>query len=41
MVGAFNDVYKMHKEDSVSLREAAYLVAIKRIADNIKMRGWV
>ena len=41
MVGAFNDVYKMHKEASVSLREAAYLVAIKRIADNIKMRGWV
>ena len=38
---AFDDVYNMHKEANVSLRQAAYLVAIKRIAENMKLRGWV
>jgi len=41
MINAFDDVYNMYKEANVSLRQAAYLVAIKRIADNMKLRGWV
>ncbi|NLZ54157.1 MAG: Glu/Leu/Phe/Val dehydrogenase [Thermoanaerobacteraceae bacterium] len=41
LIKAFDDVYNMHKEVNVSLRQAAYLVAIKRIADNMKLRGWV
>jgi len=39
LINAFDDVYNMHKHNNVSLRQAAYLVAIKRIADNMKMRG--
>ena len=31
----------MEEEKKVSLREAAYLVAIKRVADAMKLRGWV
>lgn len=38
---AFDDVYDMHKEAGVTLRQAAYLVAINRIAENMKLRGWV
>lgn len=41
MVNAFDDVYKMHKELNVTMRQAAYLVAIKRISDAMKLRGWV
>lgn len=41
MIDAFNDVYNMHKEQNVSMRQAAYLVAIKRIADVLKLRGRV
>jgi len=40
MVKAFNEVYKMHEDLKVNMREAAYLVTIKRIADAMKMRGW-
>ena len=40
LINAFDDVYNMHKDANVSLRQAAYLVAIKRITDNMKMRGW-
>jgi len=41
MVRAFNEVYKMHKDLNVNMREAAYLVSVKRIADAMKLRGWV
>ncbi len=41
LTNAFNDVYNMHTNAKVSLRQAAYLVAIKRIANNMKLRGWV
>jgi len=41
MVKAFNEVYSLHKEYSVNMREAAYMVAIKRIAEALKVRGRV
>lgn len=41
MVNAFNAVYDVHKEKSVDMRNAAYMVAINRIATAIKVRGWV
>jgi glutamate dehydrogenase len=41
MVKAFNEVYKMHKDYKVNMREAAYMVSIKRIADAMKVRGWI
>ncbi|MBQ4080109.1 MAG: glutamate dehydrogenase, partial [Thermoguttaceae bacterium] len=41
MTNAFKAVYEMSKAKNVSLRDAAYLVAIKRVADAMKLRGWV
>lgn len=40
MTNAFKAVYEMSEEKKTSLREAAYLVAIKRVADAMKLRGW-
>ncbi len=39
MVNAFNDVYQMSQKYDVSLRLAAYMVAVKRVADITKARG--
>lgn len=41
MVAAFNAVYKVHEQRHVSMRRAAYMVAIKRIADAMAARGWI
>ncbi len=41
MTKAFNDVYKMHKDRKVHMRVAAYLVAVQRVAEAMRFRGWV
>ena len=41
MVESFNAVYKMHVEKKVSMREAAFLVAVKRVVDAMRLRGWL
>jgi len=41
MVEAFDAVYKMSQEKKIDLRDAAYVVAIRRVADAMKLRGWV
>lgn len=41
MVGAFNAVWKVYEQRGVSLRRAAYMVAIKRLADAMGARGWI
>lgn len=41
MTGAFHDVYKMHQERRIPMRLAAYLVSVQRVADAMKLRGWV
>lgn len=41
MTSAFRAVYEMSVAKKTSLREAAYLVSIKRVADAMKLRGWV
>jgi glutamate dehydrogenase (NAD(P)+) len=41
MTKAFHDVYSMHTEHGVHMRLAAYMVAVKRVADVMKLRGWV
>ncbi len=38
---AYHDVYEMHKEKNVHMRTAAYLVAVARVAEAVKLRGWV
>ncbi len=41
MVQAFDNIYQMHQEQNVKMRDAAYLAAIKNIADAMELRGWV
>ncbi len=40
MTKAFKAVYEMSQEKKINLRDAAYLVAVKRVADAAKLRGW-
>ena len=39
MVDAFNSVLKVSKYKKVNMREAAYILALRRVADAIKIRG--
>jgi glutamate dehydrogenase (NAD(P)+) len=41
MTKAFKAVYEMHQRHKVNMREAAYLVAVSRVAEACRMRGWV
>ncbi len=41
MTRAYHAVYDMHKEKNVHMRLAAYLVSVKRVAEAVKLRGWV
>ncbi len=41
MVEAFEAVYEMSQKYQVTLRMAAYMVSIARLAEAIKARGWV
>lgn len=41
MVRAFNNVYQMYSDKNVSMRQAAYMVAVSRIAKAMKIRGWL
>jgi glutamate dehydrogenase (NAD(P)+) len=41
MTQAFASVYEMSQRNKIHLREAAYLVAIARVAEACKLRGWV
>ncbi len=40
MKSAFDAIYKIKEEYNVSMREAAYMHSIKRIAVAMKLRGW-
>ena len=40
MKNAFDAIYKIKNEYNVSMREAAYMHSIKRIASAMKLRGW-
>ncbi|MDO4586059.1 MAG: Glu/Leu/Phe/Val dehydrogenase [Planctomycetia bacterium] len=40
MTAAFKAVYEMSQAKGTNLRDAAYLVAIKRVADAAHLRGW-
>ena len=41
MTQAFESVYEMSRRNKIHLRQAAYLVAIARVAEACKLRGWV
>jgi glutamate dehydrogenase (NAD(P)+) len=41
MTKAFHGVYQMYLRERVNMRQAAYLVAVARVAEACKLRGWV
>lgn len=41
MTDAYQTVFKMHKDRNVHMRLAAYLVSVQRVAEAVKLRGWV
>jgi glutamate dehydrogenase len=41
MVKAFNAIYDMHQKKNVPMRQAAYMVAIQRVYEAMKVRGWL
>jgi glutamate dehydrogenase (NAD(P)+) len=41
MTKAFTAVFDMHQRQKVNMREAAYLVAVNRVAEACRLRGWV
>lgn len=41
MTKAFNDVLAMSLEHKVNMRTAAYMVSVQRVAEAMKLRGWV
>ncbi len=41
MTDAFRAVHTMHERKKVHMRSAAYLVAVSRVAEACKLRGWV
>ncbi|HZJ78270.1 MAG TPA: Glu/Leu/Phe/Val dehydrogenase [Clostridia bacterium] len=41
MTDAFHDVYETSVKNNLNMRQAAYVIAINRVADAVKDRGWV
>ncbi|MCS7097601.1 MAG: Glu/Leu/Phe/Val dehydrogenase [Candidatus Methanomethyliaceae archaeon] len=41
LVKAFNKVYRIYEEYKVDMRMAAYVCAVSRVAEAMKIRGWV
>jgi glutamate dehydrogenase (NAD(P)+) len=41
MTKAFHDVWDMQQKHRVHTRSAAYLVSVARVAEAMKLRGWV
>ncbi len=41
MTSAFNAVYEIAQKRNLYMRDAAYVIAINRVAQAVKMRGWV
>lgn len=41
MTKAFRGVYELAQEKDLYLRDAAYIIAINRVASAVKLRGWV
>ncbi|MFA5577785.1 MAG: Glu/Leu/Phe/Val dehydrogenase [Tissierellaceae bacterium] len=40
MVKAFKAIWKLKSEYNVTVREAAYMLSVKKVADVMKLRGW-
>lgn len=40
MVQAFNDIWALKEAQNCTLREAAYMISVKKVAEAMKLRGW-
>lgn len=40
MVNAFKDIWALKDEKKVTVREAAYMISVKKVAEVMKFRGW-
>lgn len=40
MVKAFNDIWALKEQYGVTVREAAYMISVKKVSDMMKLRGW-
>lgn len=40
MVNAFNAIWDLAQEYKVTIREAAYMISVKKVAETMKLRGW-
>lgn len=40
MIRAFNAIWDLAQEYKVTIREAAYMISVKKIAEVMKLRGW-
>jgi len=40
MVKAFNAIWKLREEYKVTVRDAAYMLSVKKVAEVMKLRGW-
>jgi glutamate dehydrogenase len=41
MTSAFHAVYGLAKQKKIYMRDAAYMIAVNRVAEACKLRGWV
>ena len=41
MTSAYRAVYELAQDKNLTMRDAAYVIAINRVAQAVKSRGWV
>jgi len=41
MTNAFYKVWELSKRKKVTMREAAYMIAISRVVEACQLRGWI
>lgn len=41
MTGAFDSVYELHMKRGVKMRAASYMIAVMRVAEACRLRGWM
>lgn len=41
MTSAFHAVHNLSQQKSIYMRDAAYIIAINRVAEAVKLRGWI
>ncbi|TAH64786.1 MAG: Glu/Leu/Phe/Val dehydrogenase [Anaerolineaceae bacterium] len=41
MTSAFHSVHKLAQEKNLYMRDAAYVISINRVAEAVKLRGWI